>query len=102
MKQTLPALNNGVATEKPRFGAIVAIFAIGVRSGRSHDGERRTSGGNVHEVNVVINYDPSDVIALDKNTAIPFATSKTIGDDVTLTLPYAYFFIRDFFCLYQY
>ena len=49
-------------------------------------------------------HDPPDVIGLDKkNTAMPLASSKTITDDVTLTLPYAYayIFIRDFFWLYQ-
>ena len=35
---TQPALSNGVAIEKPRFGAVVAIFAIGV----SANSERET------------------------------------------------------------
>jgi len=32
-------------------------------------------------------YDPPDVIGLDKNTVMPLANSKTITDDITLTLP---------------
>ena len=44
-------------------------------------------------------YDPADVIGLDKNTAMPSANLKTITDDVTLILPYSC--IRDCISLYQ-
>ena len=51
---------------------------------------------------VVTDHDRPDVIGLDKkNTTMPLASSKTMTDDVTLTLPYAYILIRDFFSLYQ-
>jgi len=39
-KERQLALSNGVATEKPRLGAIVAIFAIGVLLTRKGDKER--------------------------------------------------------------
>ena len=38
-----------------------------------------------------IEHDPPDVIGLDNNTAMLLANSKTITDDVTLTLPYVSF-----------
>jgi len=36
-------------------------------------------------------HDPPDLIGLDNNTAMLLASSKTITDDVTLTLPFASF-----------
>ena len=46
----------------------------------------RTEKGKFHT-----EHDPPDVIGLDNNTAMLLANSKTITDDVTLTLPYVSF-----------
>ena len=69
------------------------------KQNRLRDQTKKGKYTNTHERHVGfstlnpfhIEHDPPDVIGLDNNTVMLLPNSKTITDDVTLTIPYVSF-----------